>query len=232
MIDYGAAPAADEFEVTLFGPGFGEAIAVHIGEHHWILVDSCIDPSHHAPASTIYLKHIGVDPSQVRAIVASHWHDDHVRGIAQLAASYPGAEFFISTVFNDKESAYFLAAYSGNAAPGQARGGKELFDVINNRPYVFYVHQRSNVLDMNVGGRQVTATAFSPVHAAIGQSIARLAAYLPRKTGGSPINHAPELKPNFEAVAIHIDLGDDAVLLGADLEDHALLGWRAVVADQ
>jgi len=49
MIDYGVAPAADEIEVTLFGPGYGEAIAVHLGEGAWLLVDSCIDPESKAP---------------------------------------------------------------------------------------------------------------------------------------------------------------------------------------
>ena len=103
MIDYGVAPAADEIEVTLFGPGYGEAIAVHLGEGAWLLVDSCIDPESKAPASGTYLEQIGIDAGQVRAIVASHWHDDHVRGISQLAAKYPKADFVISAVFNNKE---------------------------------------------------------------------------------------------------------------------------------
>lgn len=233
MIDYGAAPAADEIEVTLFGPGFGEAIAIHVGEQNWILVDSCIDPNSGAPASSTYLTRIGVAPNQVRTIVASHWHDDHVRGISRMAASYPEAEFLISSIFNNKEATYFLAAYSGSSAPGQSRGAKELFEVIKQRENVFYVHQRSSVFEINLAtGRQVRATALSPVHAAVSQSIAHMAQYLPRSGGGTPINHAPELAPNIEAVAIHIDLGDDAVLLGSDLEDHPRLGWSAVVADK
>jgi len=66
MIDYGVPPAADEIEVTLFGPGYGEAIAVHLGEGVWLLVDSCVDPDSKAPASGTYLEGFGVDPSQVR----------------------------------------------------------------------------------------------------------------------------------------------------------------------
>lgn len=231
MIDYGTAPAADEFEVTLFGPGFGEAIAIHIGEHNWMLVDSCIDPNSSEPASATYLSQLGVAPHQVHTIVASHWHDDHVRGISQLAARYTDAEFMVSSVFNDKEAAYFLSAYSGNAAPGQARGATELFEVMKRKSEVFFVHQRSNVLELNLPGRQIRVTALSPVQAAISQSIAHMASFLPRREGGTPINHAPELKPNIEAIAIHIDVGDDAILLGSDLEDHATLGWSAVVAD-
>lgn len=232
MINYGAAPASDEIEVTLFGPGFGEAIAIHIGEQNWILVDSCIDLDSGAPASSTYLTRIGVTPKQVRSIVASHWHDDHVRGISKLAASYPEAEFQISSIFNDKEAASFLAAYSGSSAPSQARGAKELFEVINQREIVYYVNQRSIIFELQLPNRFVRVTALSPVHAAISQSIAHMAQYLPPSGGGTPINHAPELSPNIEAVSMHIDFGDDAVLLGSDLEDHATFGWSAVVADK
>ena len=232
MIKYGVGPAPDEFEVTLFGPGYGEALAIHLGEHHWILVDSCMDPDSKIPASSTYLKQICIDPDKVDAIIASHWHDDHVCGISKLATEYSNADFIISSIFNNKEAAYFLAAYSGICAPGQAKGAKELFEVIKQRSIVHYVHQQSNVLEINLTGRQIRVTALSPVYAAISQSIANIAQYLPRKGGGSPINHAPDLKPNIESVAIHIDFGDDAVLLGSDLEEHAKFGWSAVVADR
>lgn len=231
MIDYGVPPASDEIEVTLFGPGFGEAIAIHIGEQTWILVDSCIDPDSDAPASLTYLTRIGVTPNKVRTIVASHWHDDHVRGISQIATICPQAEFVISCIFNDKEAAAFLATYSGSSAPGQSRGAKELFEAIKQRENVIHVHQRSNLLEMNLTTRHVRVTAFSPVQAAISQSIAHMARYLPRIDRETPINHAPELAPNIEAVVIHIDLDDDAILLGSDLENHPTLGWSAVVAD-
>ncbi|WP_295446469.1 MBL fold metallo-hydrolase [uncultured Thiodictyon sp.] len=233
MTDYGKGPAVNEVEVTLFGPGFGEAVAIHVGENNWMLVDSCIDADHScAPASAAYLEALGVSPHHVRAIVASHWHDDHVRGISQLAARYPLADFIISSVFNDKEATSFLAAYSGSVAPGQARGTTELYQVIQQRENVFYVHQRSIILEVPMLGRTIRATALSPVQAAHSQFIAHMAHYLPRKSGGTPISHAPELDPNIEAIATHIDLGDDAILLGSDLEEHDALGWSAVVADK
>lgn len=230
MIDYGAPPAADEIEVTLFGPGYGEAIAVHLGEGAWLLVDSCLDPDFKAPASGRYLEQIGIDPGRVRVIVASHWHDDHVCGISQLAARHPEAAFVISAVFNHKDAAAFLAAYSGASSSGLGRGAKELFGVMRARETVFPALHKSNVLEATFNARQVRVTALSPLPAAFAQFLAHLAQYLPGKD--QAINHVPEFRPNFAAVALHIDLGDDAVLLGADLEDHDRLGWSAVVADQ
>jgi len=230
MIDYGTPPASNEIEITLFGPGYGEAIAIHLGEGVWMMVDSCIDPDSKAPASGDYLERIGADASQVRAIVASHWHDDHVRGISQLAAKHPSADFFLSAVFNKKEAAAFAAAYSGASSTGLARGAKELFSVVQSRETVSPALHRSIILEANLNGRPVIVTALSPLPTAFAQSLAHMAQYVARKD--EAINHAPELRPNMEAVALHIDMGDDAVLLGADLEEHSSWGWSAVVSDK
>ncbi|MHB8348634.1 MAG: MBL fold metallo-hydrolase, partial [Acidiferrobacterales bacterium] len=187
-------------------------------------------PHRNIPASEFYLTRLGVDAKQVCCIVASHWHDDHVRGIANLATTYPNADFIISAVFNHREAAAFLAAYGGASSAGLARGAKELFSVISTRKNVSAVLHRSIVLEMTINKRTVLMTALSPVQAVFAQSIAHMAQYLPQKD--QPINHIPELRPNLAAVALHIDLGDDAILLGADLEEHETFGWSAVVADQ
>jgi phosphoribosyl 1,2-cyclic phosphodiesterase len=128
MIDYGAAPSVDEIEITVFGPGFGEAIAVHLGAGNWILVDSCIDPHSKLPAAHTYLNAIGVNASQVKTIIASHWHDDHVRGISDLAGYYPEADFLISAALNNKEAATFLSAHNEAAGPGLSHGTNELYE--------------------------------------------------------------------------------------------------------
>ena len=230
MIDYGAPPALDEIEVMLFGPGYGEAIAVHLGDGAWMLIDSCIDPDGNNPASELYLDRIGVKPEKVRAIVASHWHDDHVRGISQLATKYPTADFMVSAIFNNKEALAFLSAYNSESSSGLAKGSKELYSVISSRENVFPVMHKSIVIDDIFNKKAVRVTALSPVPKAFGQNLAHFAQYLPKR--GESINHAPEIHPNLESIVLHIDLGDDAILLGSDLEEHGNLGWTAVIADK
>lgn len=230
MIDYGAPPEGDEFEVTLFGPGYGEALALHLGEGTWMLVDSCIAPDTDQPASREYLQQLGVIPEQVKVIVATHWHDDHIRGISDLARTYPEAEFAVSGVFNNKEAIAFLAGYGGTGSSGLARGARELYDVMQERKVLYPALHRSIVLEKQLNGNAVRVTAFSPVPAAFAQCVAHMAQYIPREDDA--ITHAPELKPNLEAVVLHVDLAGDALLLGADLEDHGALGWTAIAADQ
>ena len=233
MIDYKSGPSSDEIEITLFGPGYGEAIAIHLGDDAWILVDSCVDPDSRNPAAETYLSAIGVPSSSVKALVASHWHDDHVRGFSQLAAIYSDAELNISAVFSDAEAEVFLAAYNGAAAPKLTRGTGEMYRALKARDSAFHVSQRSNILERSVGQppRVVRVTAMSPVPAAMAGSLARMAEYIPGVRRDDGIGHAPEFGPNIEAVVIRIDWGSDAILLGADLEEHPKHGWSAVISD-
>ncbi|MBS1190987.1 MAG: hypothetical protein H6R10_2779 [Rhodocyclaceae bacterium] len=196
-----------------------------------MLVDSCLVPGTSEPASRAYLEQIGVPASGVKAIIASHWHDDHVRGISTLAAHYADAEFMLSHVFSDAEATAFLAAYSEKFAPGLSRGSKELYSAVKAREIVYFLHQRTSVLELTANERNIRVCALSPTPAACAQSIAHFASHVP-KNPGIQIGHAPEMKPNLEAVVLHIDFVGDAVLLGSDLENHEALGWSAVVNDQ
>ena len=83
-MEMGVPPDSDEFEFTLIGPGYGESIILHLGGGVWVLVDSNVDKDGN-PGSLQYLESIGCDPAQsVALIVASHWHDDHIRGMEKM----------------------------------------------------------------------------------------------------------------------------------------------------
>lgn len=229
-ISYGAAPAAGEIEVSIFGPGFGEAIAVHVGNAEWILVDSCINPWSKSPATSHYLDAIGVTEVSVKAIVASHWHDDHVKGLARLVERYAAAELQISSVFRDDEAKAFLVAYSGKHASGLSRGSTELLKSIEKSNRVSFVHQKQIVYEEGDGAERIRATAFSPTPQAVAKFVARAATYIPKSADERlPIIHAPrELDKNFESIVLHLEFPGDAVLLGADLEEDANLGWSQI----
>ena len=233
MINYGVGPTADEVEVVVFGPGYGEAIAVHLGDHQWLLVDSCIDPNTKRPAALDYLAAIGVPATDVRVVVATHWHDDHVRGLSNVVAACSNAELQISGALDSKEARQLLAAYSSQPAPGLAVGTKEMVKAIQQGSDTYYLHSRTTVHDFVAShGARIVVTALSPTQAAITKSLAHLAQYLPDPTGQLPIGHITPVAPNSEAVVLHIDIGGDAILLGSDLEENAHFGWTALAADK
>ncbi len=231
MYAYGNAPSASEIEVTVFGPGFGESIAVHLGGGNWLLVDSCYAPSTKIPAAINYLQNIGVPLDSVKAIVASHWHDDHVRGMTATVNACPNASLHISSVFNNKEGLAFLTAFGGGNMPSLTKGSKELYGAARAAKEKTFSHQRSIIWQhKTLHTKGVTVVAFSPTKDATNYSMARLASYLPPVN--HPIQHAPpELAPNMEAIVLCIDFVEDSILLGSDLEHHGSYGWEGIVFD-
>lgn len=229
MYNYGVAPAPDEAELIVFGPGYGEAIAVHFGDNNWMLVDSCLNPNK-VPASIDYLERINVPLENVKAIVASHWHDDHVKGLAKMVEVCTNATLHCSGVFNNDEACAFLSAYGGAVAAAHTGGAKELYKALSVSENTVCLLQRTLIFeDRNIQGRSMRAVALSPAPGVVGQFISHIAQYIPKAP--SPIQHAPDLKPNIEAVVISIDLCGDGILLGSDLEDHGALGWTAIIKD-
>ena len=95
--------AGTSLEITLFGPGYGESVVLHVGNGAWIVVDSCIDKEN-TPVAIQYLNRLGVDPAEaVTLVVATHWHDDHIRGMARLVAACTNARFCCAGVLCREE---------------------------------------------------------------------------------------------------------------------------------
>ena len=104
-------PNSDEVEITVFGPGYGEAIAIHVGSGRAIIVDSCLDNAGR-PATIGYLKQLGVDvASQVEAVAASHWHDDHTKGLSTVIDECRSASFCLSSALQKQEFVGLLEAF-------------------------------------------------------------------------------------------------------------------------
>ena len=88
-------PSKQLFEVFLIGTGnYGESIIVHAGANNWIIIDSCIDPKTKDCLPLSYLKKKRVNLAEdVKLIVCTHWHDDHIKGMANLLRECKSASF-------------------------------------------------------------------------------------------------------------------------------------------
>ena len=97
-------PASDEAEISIFGPGFGECILLHMREGEWVVVDSCVNSRGGVPVALEYLRRFNVDPrTAVKRIVATHWHDDHVAGLAEIVRTCVDADFVCSSALRTPE---------------------------------------------------------------------------------------------------------------------------------
>ncbi len=104
MVDFSLPPKSNEIEISLFGPGYGEALLVHFGKNHWVSVDSCVDEQKN-PITLKYLEAMGLQAdSSLKQIIATHWHDDHIRGISKILKACPDSEFICSSALRLYES--------------------------------------------------------------------------------------------------------------------------------
>jgi beta-lactamase superfamily II metal-dependent hydrolase len=98
-------PKQNIAEITLIGTGggYGESIVIHLGNNNWAVVDSCINPENKKSLPLEYLKKIGVNViNDVKIIICTHWHDDHILGISELFEACKSASFCMA-IPHDKE---------------------------------------------------------------------------------------------------------------------------------
>lgn len=234
-----SSPGNDDIEISLFGAGYGEAIAVHLGAGEWLLVDSCLDDESHTPVQISYLQSIGVDvATDVKLILASHWHDDHVRGISQTIESCSSARFCCSQAMNRLEFLELVKLHEPGSMSSNS-GVREFHGILD-------------VLERRGAGRSTTQWALadrclyrrpvnglvpdcevyclSPSDTAVSQAFLRWGTMLTESVG--PVRRVPAENPNYAAVVLWVRVGTRIVLLASDLENTAQngTGWAAVLS--
>lgn len=240
--DHLSLPSPLELEVSLFGPGYGEALAIHVCDGRWILVDSCIDEATGRPAHLAYLQNIGVNVARsVELVVSTHWHDDHVRGLSEVVRECANAGFACSIAMNNEE---FLTMVRLSEIPRMmlsASGADEIrqvFEILNARrvagadPIRFALANVPLWRGTSVAaGSACTVTALSPSNSSVWIAISEWAALIPIPGPTAGKGRIMPRKPNHNAVVLSISVGSDGILLGSDLEETANphTGWSAIL---
>lgn len=224
MTETGRAPGKNEFELTLLGPGYGESVVLHVGGGSWVIVDSCVDTDG-TPQALRYLESIDVDLAEtVELIVATHWHDDHIRGIAKLVEVCDRAAFCCAIVLLSKEFLAVVGALEGRPPSRLGSGLKEIHSVFSR------LAQVASKPTLAIANRTVFVQgeceirALSPDDASFIHFLRTIGQPLPGS--GKARIRIPTLSPNDVAVALRVKVEDVAVLLGSDLEKR---GWTAVL---
>ena len=225
MTDGAKPPRDDEFELTLLGPGYGESVVMHIGGGSWVLVDSCGRAD--APAALDYLAEIGVDPAEaVKLVVASHWHDDHIRGMANMASACSTAMFCCASVLCTEEFLAAVDALEHRHFASFGSGAREIHDVFSR------LRSAGSSPTLASANKRVFANgschiwALSPADDVFLSFIRAIGGLLPNV--GQAETRIPSLSPNDVAVVLWVEVGDISVLLGSDLERR---GWAKILQD-
>jgi len=231
-------PQADELEVSVFGPGFGECIVVHLTGYSWLVIDSCLDARTKEPAALVYFQKLRVDASKdVRFVVSTHWHNDHIRGIGRVFEKCEAAKFVCAHGLGSKEFKNLVSLYSGYF-PSGGSGVEEMRQVFSSlrsrlRGNAFVSPEfvsAGTILYEQPANPQILVKALSPSSAAYFASIVKFTEELIPKEGQRR-STVPSVEPNDLAIVLTVRIAGLGSLLGADLEEvgRSGLGWQAVL---
>jgi hypothetical protein len=236
-------PQPDELEISVIGPGRGECVLIHLGNNEWCVVDSCFPRDFQEPVALEYLKSFQNDAaSRIRLVVATHWHDDHVRGLSGILRASPQARFACSAALKT-EIFMRLVAQSELALSG--RSGVEEFASIykllleradqsmpSDLVCPMYASENRQLLSLHGLERvfPIRLTSLSPADGAITLAYRQIAKLIP--SAGDPQRRILSQDPNHTSIAMWVEAGLRHVLLGADLENTERPGdgWIAVVS--
>ena len=224
MTEESTPPDRKEFEVTLFGPGYGESIVLHIGRGDWVIVDSCIDRNG-KPRALQYLESLGVDTGRdVRLVVATHWHDDHVRGMARLVDACKQADFCCASVLRREEFLGVVGALENRSPSRSGSGVREIYGVFSQLVEARR-KPRFAIADRRIFSQgRCEVWSLSPSDRAFADFLRSVGNLLPDH--GQSKGRIPALAPNTASVVLWIGIGDAVVLLGADMEKP---GWLEIL---
>ncbi len=235
-------PREDEIEITIFGPGYGECIVIHIGSGKWAIIDSCLDDNGLEPVSVTYLQNLGVSvDTDVIAVSASHWHDDHVKGLAKTIAACQAARLSFGSALQSTEFLAFLYAHEIQPVQSLDKGGTELLRCLamlkQSDRAIKPLVEDTLIFDFDQGtlahGLRVEMRALSPSGKQFADFIQRIGDF-PVNSIGKPKGRISEPSRNHLSVAMLLSIGNQGVLFGADLEQVAdpQKGWNAVVVNR
>lgn len=210
-----------------------------------MIVDSCV---HNAQYPALeYLAGLGVDAATaVKLIVATHWHDDHVRGITQLVTACTSAVFACSAALSPDELIQAIGRVP-DAPGGKATSGvqemKATLDAVATgaRPAKWALqerdlYERPSTTEQPV---QCRVRALSPSDSVLRSSFVDVAELLAQcvavLNGGQEVSsRVARPDRNRGAVVLCVELaatpsGATSLVLGADLQEAPGGGWTAVL---
>ena len=237
-------PGPDEIEVSVWGAGYGEAIALHIGGGKWILVDSCIDPDSQLPASLDYLKNLKFPVGEaVKLIVVTHWHDDHIRGISTALDECESSSLAISGAFQVDEFRKLVSLYSEPTIRNTSGLDEfsRVFQLLQKRkqrvtqfnsPKLAFADKWLYRDEIRINSETIEARvcSLSPSDASVLKAQLAFARLLPKERERKKRVTSP--RPNHASVVLWVELGNEIILLGADLENtsDSEIGWSAILS--
>ncbi|GMU86956.1 MAG: hypothetical protein AMXMBFR48_21970 [Ignavibacteriales bacterium] len=108
MSKKGNSPEDDEFELSVFGNGNGESVVLHLGDKKWAIIDS-FQTFEKQSVPLEYIRQCSGNNYEIEFVLATHWHNDHVKGISDILADDSTQTFFQSAALSTEIFAQFIS---------------------------------------------------------------------------------------------------------------------------
>ena len=235
-------PSNNIAEITLIGTGggYGESIVVHLGNSNWIIVDSCVDPITKKILPLEYLRSIGVDiEKDVKLILCTHWHDDHIKGLSTILDLCKNAIFSMARPNDLGKFLLFveldyrkLTVQPSNVSMEEC---SKCFEILKARKSIkknaakdkaLFIVQIAKTLNSEV-------ISISPSDFTMNEYDKEISSLITEY--GSSAKKIISQTPNDKSVALFLKLGPHRAILGADLEvveNDNRVGWLNILDDK
>ncbi|HEV7349303.1 MBL fold metallo-hydrolase [Telluribacter sp.] len=218
------SPNRGEIEITVIGTGggYGESLIIHDGTGQWIIVDSCISPDDDKNLPLEYLNHLGVDlANSVKLIVCTHWHDDHIKGLADIYRECSSAEITFSQAHDQGKFLYFVSLdalkLKDQPSMSSTHEFNTILEILINRNKSYLRAQSDHLLhSVKLGGKLITIFALSPSSSTLDRFDEEISQLI--QDFGSRESKIVIEKPNEKSVALLFTFGAYTAIFGADLE--------------
>lgn len=236
-------PSPEEIEISVFGPGYGESIVIHVPGEGWGIIDCCttmIDGKK-VVLPLQYLKELYSDDiPDLSFIMLTHPHKDHYAGFSELIAEFSGKIKRACLYAGDslREYTAYLSRLSvaEKNIPHFAKVYSAFHGLFKSGTQVRSLEELTTVFDTDttIGSKNVPIKliALSPSAKSKYDYNSILRASIPKS--GMPFHPVADSSHNLVSVATLLKVGDLQFVFGSDLEvgEDDTMGWRCVLSNQ
>lgn len=220
-----------ELSVLGTGGGYGESIVIKLIDDSWVVIDSCTDPKTGESLPIKFLKEKEVDIlTQVKLIVCTHWHNDHIQGISNLLELAINADFYIPWIDDMEKFILFIQFDLKINYDVNDRSTKEFekcLGVISKRNKPLKRAAIDNII-YNDKINSIQIFSLSPSQEVIKEFHLEISEMIESITTSSVT--IPHRKPNEKCIVLFILIENFKILLGADMEISTSVnrGWNDI----
>lgn len=221
-------------EISVFGGGnsIGECTVLELGKSNWFIIDSFIDLNSNIPVAQKYLESKGISFDEVRGIIATHWHNDHIQGMAKLLELCRKAEFYTSGAFNHQELEIIIRIDKEIQARKKSLSEfREIISILNERKSNLNFADPDRLIEkFKNNGNLIELISLAPSDNAKLRCYHSFKSIIENTDSSNTI--IPNPKPNENSIVLLLKIDNLEIVLGGDLENSSSskLGWNDVLA--